>query len=126
MAFRIDDARAVSQPHYGSGSDGFPASGFADYRKRLALVQIKADAADCLHDSGRGAEADFQVLNLKEYRVLTHGSSLPFFGTRIQRIAQSIAKQIEGQHDDAQHQAREDQLPWIELHLRLAIGNQHA
>ena len=95
-------------------SNRLAAARFADDGQCLARVHIEADAAHCLHNAAIGLKIHMQVFNLQQRLSHTALPSLTLLlallawavlltaaHTRIQRVSQAVAQQIECQHCDA-------------------------
>ena len=74
--------------------DGFAAARLADDCQGFALVQIEVDAAYCLNFARVGTERNSQIFNFK---LLFHKLALRSSERRVERVAKSVAEQVETQ-----------------------------
>ena len=91
----LHDGVAGQNADDGLGGDGFAGAGFAHDGKRFAPFQIKGDIADGLQGAVGGAEGDPQVFHFKN---LIHLLFLHTAQRGVERIAQTVAKQVKADH----------------------------
>ena len=90
----FDDGVGGGDTDYCFVRDGFAAARLADDCQGFALVQIEVDAAYCLHFARVGTERNSQIFNFK---LLFHKLALRSSERRVERVAKSVAEQVETQ-----------------------------
>ena len=91
------------------GCDGFSGTGFTDDGNRFASMEIQVDAADGFDISVVSFKRNIEVADFKIF-LFDSGLHLHFLHFRIERVAQSIGKQVERQHQNSKDHNRDDDL----------------
>ncbi|KMS64599.1 hypothetical protein BVRB_018640, partial [Beta vulgaris subsp. vulgaris] len=115
-------ARIGNEPHDRQHGDALAGAGFADHAQELAFLDGEVDAIDRAERPAMGLELDREIADFQQ-RHCSRPSALQL---RVERIAQPVAEQVEGQHRHQDGETGESHDPIGAVDILPRIGQHGA